>query len=213
MRRRPLPVPHTCDCLACQSEEYPALRAWHQQMNLFLSRLNEPQRRWYAALESKRLGHGGDRSVARITGLSERTIRRGRSELDGDLAPCPPGRLRQPGGGRPAVEVRDPALASTLEAVLAPETAGNPQGPAKYKRSSLRQLRDRLHAQGHPASHTTVGRLLRKLGYSPKANARRKDAKASPPERNKQFRYIEKQKRAFLKTEDPVISVDSKKRN
>jgi transposase len=211
MRRRPLPIPHTCGCLACQSEAHPALRTRHQQMNLFLSRLTEPQRRWYAALESQRLGHGGDRYVARITGISEQTIRRGRRELDASLEACPVDRLRQPGGGRPAAEARDPALVSALEAVLAPETAGDPQGPAKYKRSSLRQLRDRLQAQGHPASPTTVGRLLKQLGYSPKANVRRKEAKAAPPERDAQFRHIEQHKQAFLEAGDPVISVDTKK--
>jgi hypothetical protein len=73
-------------------------------MNLFLSRLEEPQRRWYAALESNRIGFGGDRLLAEITGLDEKTIRRGRQELAGSLADAPIKRLRRPGGGRPKVE-------------------------------------------------------------------------------------------------------------
>jgi hypothetical protein len=73
-------------------------------MNLFLSRLEEPQRRWYAALESKRIGHGGDTLLSQITGLDVETIRRGRRELDTELADRPPDRMRLPGGGQPPVE-------------------------------------------------------------------------------------------------------------
>lgn len=176
-------VVHACQCPVClseESEENASLRALHHQVNLFFSRLNEPQRRWYAALESKAIGHGGDRQMARITGLSEKTIRRGRRELDAELATCPAARIRSPGGGRLAIEEQDPALESTLEQILEPETAGDPQGTGKYKRSSLRQLSIRLAEEGHPAGRSTVGRLLRKLGYSPRVNARRKEAKAPP---------------------------------
>jgi hypothetical protein len=73
-------------------------------MNVFLSRLDETQRRWYVALESQRIGHGGDRLLAQITGMNETTIRRGREELEAELADCPPERVRQPGAGRPPVE-------------------------------------------------------------------------------------------------------------
>lgn len=175
---------HFCECSLCQSEPSEAnasTSALHHQMNLFLSRLNEQQRRWYAALESKRLGHGGDRQLSHITGLSEKTLRKGRRELDAELATCPADRIRSPGGGRPALEVRDPALQSTLEEIVVPETAGDPQSRAKYKRSSLRHLSARLAEEGHPASPPSVGRLLRKLGYSPRVNVRRKEAKSPPP--------------------------------
>lgn len=133
-------VIHTCACSACVAQDNNATQALHHQINLFLSRLDEQQRRWYAALESMRIGRGGEQLVARITGLSEKTIRRGRREFNGELAERALGRVRSPGGGRPAVEVQDPALADILERLLVPETAGNPQGPGKYKRSSLRQL-------------------------------------------------------------------------
>jgi hypothetical protein len=73
-------------------------------MNLLLSRLDEAQRRWYVAVESNRIGHGGDRLLSQITGMDEKTIRRGREELDASLAACPPARVRQPGGGRPKIE-------------------------------------------------------------------------------------------------------------
>jgi len=163
------------------SDETASIQARHHQMNLFLSRLDERQRRWFAALESKALGHGGDRQVSRLTGLSEKTIRKGRRELDAELASCPAERTRQPGGGRPAVEEKDPALEEALEQILEAETAGDPQGAAKYKRSSFRHLSTRLREAGHPVGRMTVGRLLRKLGYSPRVNARRKEAKSPPP--------------------------------
>jgi hypothetical protein len=89
-----------CVCPICAADPEHAERRLHQQMNLLLSRLAEPQRRWYAALESNRRGYGGDRLVSQITGLDEQTIRRGRLELAGELAGVPITRQRRPGGGR-----------------------------------------------------------------------------------------------------------------
>lgn len=204
---------HICGCPACQSgEESPTWRL-HHQLNLFLGRLDEQQRRWYAGLESKRMGRGGDRRVARITGLSEATIRRGRQELETNLADCPAGRVRQAGGGRRAREEQDPELETVLAQLLDAETAGDPQGLGKSKRSSLRTLSARLAEQGHPAGRMTVGRLLKKAGYSLRVNARRKEAKASPQERDAQFRHIDEQKHTHLAAGEPVISVDTKKKN
>ncbi len=91
-------------CGACQDESDHPERVLHQQMNLLLSRLDEPQRRWYAAVEANRLGRGGVRQVAAITGLDEQTIRRGQQEVAGSLADVPIKRQRRPGGGRPRVE-------------------------------------------------------------------------------------------------------------
>jgi hypothetical protein len=93
-----------CQCPGCQEEVDHPDRALHRRMNVLLSRLEEPQRRWYAALESSRIGPGGDRLVSQITGLDEKTIRRGREELAGELAEAPVKRQRRPGGGRPKAE-------------------------------------------------------------------------------------------------------------
>lgn len=93
-----------CQCPLCQQEADHPDRELHRQMNLFCSRLDEQQRRWYGALESNRLGHGGDRLLSQITGLDEKTIRRGREELAASLADRPTERVRRPGGGRPPVE-------------------------------------------------------------------------------------------------------------
>ncbi len=93
-----------CQCPQCeQGGDHPD-RALHAQMKLLLSRLDEAQRRWYAALEAQRLGHGGDHLVAQITGLDTKTIRRGRAELTASLADCPDERVRRPGAGRPPTE-------------------------------------------------------------------------------------------------------------
>jgi len=97
-----------CQCPRCQQEGDHPDRALHAQMNLLMSRLDEAQRRWYAALEAQRLGHGGDRLVAQITGLDEKTIRRGRAELDADLSTVPAARIRCRGAGRPPTEKKTP---------------------------------------------------------------------------------------------------------
>src|SRR3954447_10943256 len=95
---------HQCRCsLCCQSEYHPD-KELHRNMNLLLGRLDEQQRRLYAAVESKRIGHGGDRLLSLITGLNVETIRQGRRELDAGLIDTPLGRIRRPGGGRPPVE-------------------------------------------------------------------------------------------------------------
>src|SRR5437667_8851052 len=96
--------PVSCSCSSCQAPGDHPERTLQQQMNLLLSRLAEPQRRWYAAVEANRLGRGGVRRVAAITGLDEQTIRRGQQEVAGSLAVLPSTRQRRPGGGRPRVE-------------------------------------------------------------------------------------------------------------
>jgi hypothetical protein len=99
-----VPVIHECECDLCRRPEPHPDRERHRQMNLFLSRLDEQQRRWYVALEAERIGHGGERLLSQITGLDGKTIRRGLQELAAGLADRPPDRVRLPGGGRPASE-------------------------------------------------------------------------------------------------------------
>lgn len=95
---------YECRCLHCLKVEHSPDKVVHRQMNLFLSRLDEQQRRWYVALESKKLGHGGDKQLSLMTGMHVETIRRGRRELDAFLKQRPVGRVRLPGGGRPAIK-------------------------------------------------------------------------------------------------------------
>jgi hypothetical protein len=95
---------HRCACANCQREEDHPDKALHHQMNVLMSRMDEQQRRWYAAVESKRYGHGGIKLVSQITGLDDKTIRKGREEMADELADRPRKRMRLPGGGRPRVE-------------------------------------------------------------------------------------------------------------
>jgi hypothetical protein len=95
---------HQCQCPVCERSEYDPDQEFHRHMNLLLSRLDEQQRRLYAAVESKRIGHGGDRLLSLITGLHVETIRHGRRELEAGLVDTPLDRIRRPGGGRPPVE-------------------------------------------------------------------------------------------------------------
>jgi hypothetical protein len=98
------PKLHHCECEVCRTGSDPEIARHHHQINLFLSRLNEPQRRWYVGLMSQQSGSPSDRQLSRITGLDEKTIRRGRRELETGLADRPRGRQRREGGGRPRAE-------------------------------------------------------------------------------------------------------------
>jgi hypothetical protein len=100
---------HQCECAVCQAGADPEMARHHRQINVFLSRLNEPQRRWYVGLLSQRPDSPSDRQLAKITGLDEKTIQRGRQELEADLAGLPLDRQRRKGGGRPRAEKRPPS--------------------------------------------------------------------------------------------------------
>ena len=103
---------HTCECPICCQEADHADKVIHRQFNVVLSRLNEQQRRWMVALESKKIGHGGDRFMAKVSGISVETIRKGRKELEKELKDRPVDRVRLPGGGRPRAEKKIPACAT-----------------------------------------------------------------------------------------------------
>jgi hypothetical protein len=100
----PVSKVHICQCLHCQQKADHLDKQLHHQMNLLLSRLDEQQRRWYVAVEANRIGHGGIRLMSQITGMDEKTIRRGQQELVTELADRPTDQVRLPGGGRPPVE-------------------------------------------------------------------------------------------------------------
>ena len=104
---------HQCECPRCQADQDHPDRQWHAQLNLLLSRLDEQQRRWLAALQSKKVGHGGDTLLAQITGLHVDTIRRGREELDAGLDGRPTDRIRNPGAGRPPGKKKRPRPSRT----------------------------------------------------------------------------------------------------
>jgi hypothetical protein len=127
---------YECQCPECiQSKDHPGWQL-HHQMNLFLSRLNEQLRRWFAALESKKVGRGGDSLLVQITGMDVETIRRGRRQLDEELVNRPIEGVRQEGGWRLPVEKKDSQIQKALVKLIEGETAGDPLSDQKWQRSS-----------------------------------------------------------------------------
>ncbi len=177
------------------------------------SELDERGRRRWAASEALELSHGGIKAVAQATGLGERTIRRGCQELRHNPAPESPAsrRIRRAGGGRKPLQSHDPALVSALEALVEPTTRGDPMSPLRWTCKSTRKLAKALAGQGHQVSHTTVAQLLTDLDYSLQG-ARKTLEGASHPDRDAQFRYINRCVKVFQRAGQPVISVDAKKK-
>ena len=173
--------------------------------------LNERQRRLLLAAEARLLGHGGVRAVAQVAGVSETTVRRGVFELEEGQDPFPDGRARSEGGGRRSAEELDAGLVPALLALVEPDERGDPESPLRWTTKSLRRLAGELTRQGHPVSAPTVGRLLRAAGFSLQANAKTLEG-AQHPDRDAQFRYINEQVKDHQACGDPVISVDTKKR-
>jgi len=208
MPQRPV---HQCECAHCQSEEDHPDKILHHRMNVFFSRLDEQQRRWYAALEAQRLGHGGAALVSQITGSHVDTIRRGEEELEKDLEGRPIDRVRLPGGGRRRIEEQTPTIVTALETVVEDRVGGDPMGTKRWVSHSLRHVTQELQGREYDVSRMTIGRLLRDLDYSLQANCKRFTGDPHP-DRDRQFRYIARVKRLFWEAGYPVISVDAKKR-
>ncbi|MCX4904769.1 ISAzo13 family transposase [Streptomyces sp. NBC_00878] len=173
--------------------------------------LNERQQRLALAAEARLLGHGGVRAVARAAGVSETTVRKGVFELEGGEGPLPDGRVRRDGGGRKNAEELDPLLVPALLALVEPDERGDPMSPLRWTTKSLRSLAGELTRQGHATSAPTVGRLLRENGFSLQANAKTLEG-AQHPDRDTQFRYINDQVKDHQAGGEPVVSVDTKKK-
>jgi hypothetical protein len=174
--------------------------------------LDERARRHWAATEALELPWGGIVAVAAATGLSRTTITAGIRELqDPNAFPVPAGRLRRPGAGRPLVEDTDPGLVAALDALIDPTTRGDPESPLRWTCKSTRRLAEELDQQGHPVSARTVAALLHDLGYSLQANRKTREG-GTHPDRNAQFEYINRQTQRLQKRGQPVVSVDTKKK-
>lgn len=171
--------------------------------------LNERQRRLVLGAEAVALGRGGTAAVARAAGVSRPMVSKGIAELD--TADPTDDRVRRPGGGRKSAEKTDPKLRKALEAIVDPHTRGDPMSPLRWTCKSTRTIADDLCRQGHAVSHWTVARLLRELGYSLQANQKTVEGKQHP-DRDAQFGHINETVRRFLRARDPVVSVDSKKK-
>ncbi len=176
--------------------------------------MDERMRRQWAAAEARSYGWGGRRAVSRATGMSPSTIAVGRKELEAREAnPEAPreARLRKPGGGRKRLTVLDPELTVSLERLVDPMTRGDPQSPLRWTCKSTTQLASELTRQGHPVSPRTIGRLLKAAGYSLQSNRKTKEGNHHP-DRNAQFEHINATVIAFQEQGQPVISVDTKKK-
>jgi hypothetical protein len=172
--------------------------------------LDERGRRRWAGTEALALGRGGVTSVARATGLARNTVAAGIRELS-DPAALPPDQVRRPGAGRKPCTEADPALLPALEALTDPATRGDPGSPLRWTCKSTRRLAAELARQGHPVSDRTVARLLHEAGYSLQANRKTREG-AAHPDRNAQFAYINERVRLFQRRGQPVVSVDTKKK-
>jgi len=178
--------------------------------------LDERQRRLYAAAEAKVLGHGGAKRVWTATGVARGSILAGLKELKQaqQQEPGPAGderRIRRPGAGRKTLLEQDPTIRVALETLVEPVTRGDPETPLRWTCKSLMQLSGELKSQGHAISHVSVGTLLKEMGYSLQGNRKTLEGTTNP-DRNAQFEFINQKADAALLAGQPVISVDTKKK-
>jgi len=164
----------------------------------------------FAAAESEAIGRGGISAVSAATGISRRVIREGIKELHARRTQ-PEGRLRRPGGGRKQAVEEDPSLLVDLEKLLEPVTRGHPESPLRWTCKSVRKLAEELQHQGHRTSYRSVARLLEQLDYSLQANRKTREG-SGHPDRNAQFEYLYRKVQHFQRRGQPVISVDTKKK-
>lgn len=178
--------------------------------------LDERLRRLFAATEAKVLGHGGISIVQKATGVARNSIKQGlkellspqRAEASGDDTGQ---RIRRIGGGRKASVNADEKLLAALESLVEPVTRGDPESPLRWTCKSLRQLESELRSQGYAVSHSSIGDLLKKLGYSLQGNRKTLEGGAHP-DRNAQFEFINARAEDAMRNGQPVISVDTKKK-
>src|SRR5580704_11793583 len=183
--------------------------AIRQRWEAFGSQLDERGRRLFAAIETRTAGRGGLVAVSRIRGLARSTINRGEDDLD--AGPLPKGTVRRSGGGRRAVRENDPGLIPALKSLVEPATLGDPMRPLIWVSKSMDKLAAALTEMGHPISADTVDKELVKLGFSRQFN-RKTNEGSKNPDRNAQFEYINAKVAEAQRQHQPVISVDTKKK-
>jgi hypothetical protein len=178
-----------------------------------LGTLNEAQARVFVAQKALEQGRGAVSRLARLTSMSRPTILKGMAELETGRLPSRPetGRIRAMGGGRKRVEDVDPHVKRVLARLVEASTAGDPMSYLLWTNKSTRNLTDELARQGYTVSHVTVARCLRELGYSLQANVKTIEG-TQHRDRDAQFRYLNSQVRHFVRRHDPIVSVDTKKK-
>jgi transposase len=192
--------------VAIDADVVASLRA---KFDAVLPHLDERQQRLVMAADARSLGHGGIAAVAGATGASRSRISQGVAELEAGVAPL--GRVRRGGGGRKKVTATDPALVDALLALVEPTRRGDPESPLCWTTCSTRKLAAELTTAGHRVGPDTVARLLHEQGFSLQANAKTIEG-GQHPDRDAQFSYLNDQAGEHLAAGDPVISVDTKKK-
>jgi hypothetical protein len=185
--------------------------AVRQRFAAVKSTLNERQRRIWAAAEARELGYGGISTVTRVTGISRRAIHVALREMANQLVAMPRERIRRPGGGRKRLTTTQPGIENALDALVEPTSRGDPMSPLRWTCLSVRRLAAELQRQGFQIRRQKIADLLHEMGYSLQANRKTREG-AEHPDRNAQFEYINRQVKAFQRRGQPVISVDTKKK-
>ena len=178
---------------------------------LLRSELDERARRLWAATEATTIGWGGVSIVSEATGLAHTTIRKGARDVANDMDKPASRRIRRSGGGRKSVLQTDLGLSEALESLIEPSTRGDPESALRWTCKSTRRLSGELKQQGHEVGPTSVRMILHELEYSLQANRKTREG-ADHPDRDAQFRYINERVNTFLRSGQPVISVDTKKK-
>lgn len=187
-----------------------ALAAVRRRFATLEAVIDERTRRLLVAAESSVWGPGGISVVSQATGVSRQVIRQGLRELK-EVPVVPSGRVRRPGGGRKKTRVKDPSVVVDLERLVEPVTRGDPESSLRWTCKSVRNLAEELKRQGHQVSYPVVAELLHELGYSLQANRKTKEG-SRHPDRNQQFEHINARVEQAIHRKQPVISVDTKKK-
>ena len=180
-----------------------------QRLDYVLPNLNENQRRLYLAAEAKTYGYGGVSCISRLSTISRPTIIQGGKELQKNSLVLP--KSRKSGGGRKAIYKKQPSILKDLETLIEPLTIGDPMSPLRWTVKSTRNLATELQEKGYKISHTVVSEMLKHLGYSLQSNKKRHEG-GKHPDRNSQFGYINQSCERYIENGNPVISIDTKKK-
>lgn len=180
-----------------------------ERIDYVLPNLNENQRRLYLAAEAKTYGYGGVSCISRLSTTSRPTIVQGGKELLSSSVVLP--KSRKSGGGRKAIYKKQPSILKDLETLIEPLTIGDPMSPLRWTVKSTRNLAAELQEKGYKVSHTVVSEMLKHLGYSLQSNRKRHEG-GNHPDRNCQFEYINRSCERFIENGNPVISIDTKKK-
>ena len=173
--------------------------------------LNEKTKRLWCGTEAMVLGKGGITLVSKATSTSHPTIRRGIKEINNPET-IPKDRIRKGGGGRKTLEENDKTLRADIEKLIEPETLGSPESPLKWTSKSTQNIADELNKKKYRISSRSTGRVLHKMDYSLQANRKTDEGSKDNPDRDKQFNFINEKIKEFQKGNQPVISVDTKKK-